>query len=148
HQLQALFAEALKTVWRRAWFEGSAADDFASGVGDDIGRALDLVAAFHAAGTGHHDDGVATDFDVSDLDDGALRAEATAGQFVWRADTVTFFARLHTSEHAGIEVIRTADTAENRVDCPGRTVYVEAVFDQTVHDALDLLFSGLLLHHD
>ena len=51
-----------------------AANDARAAIGHNIRRALDLIAAFHAARAGHHDDFVAADFNVADLDDGALRA--------------------------------------------------------------------------
>ena len=54
HHLQALFAQPLKAVRRRAGFEGAAANHARAAIRHDIGRALDLIAIFHAARASHH----------------------------------------------------------------------------------------------
>ena len=145
-QLEAFFAHALETVRRRARLERATANDFGAAIGHDIGGALNLVAALHTAGAGHYDDVVAADFNIANADDSALRTKTAACQFVRRDDAMDFFHAIENFEDSGIEIRFAADAADHGVDSAGGTVNVEAVFDEPIHHALNLLRRGVLLH--
>ena len=147
-QPQPFFAEALKTVRRTARLERAAADHPARPpLRHHLRRALDLLAALHAARAGHHDHALAADLDVADLDHRAARPEAAARQLVRRDDAVRFLHALHHLEHREVEIVLAAHAAEHGVDHARGAMHVEAHLDHAVDHALDLLFGGALLHH-
>ena len=148
HHFEAFFAESLKAVRRAARLECAAANDARAAVGDDVGGALDLIAALDAARSGHHDDPVAADLDIPDLDDGAAGPETPAGQLVGRDDAVNFLHALHHLDDRGVEIVPAADAAQHGVDHAGRAMNVESHFDQPVDHLLNLRFGRALLHDD
>src|SRR5439155_19006077 len=81
-KLQAFLAQALEAVRRAARLESAAADHLGAGAGYDFGDALDLVLVLDAARSRHRDDLLAAYIQFADLDDGASRAEAAAGELI------------------------------------------------------------------
>ena len=149
HDLQPFFAEALKRIRRGAWFEGSGAHDFCARLGNRFCHCIDLFGGFDGAGTRSNDQFVATDGDAaSEIDDGTLRLELTAGEFEGLRDAYDFADTFEKFEVAMIEIAMDADGAENGVGCAGGAMYIEAAGDDTIDDVLDLLVGGVFVHDD
>ena len=78
--------------------------------------------------------------------DRAFGAKIAAGEFVRRSDAVDF---LHAGQHfdfAGVEIVGDADSAEDSLAGSGGAVDFETEVDQLIDHALDLIFTGRILH--
>src|SRR5690242_13502600 len=91
HELEACFAEALKSVGRGARLEGPGAKNLCAGFGDAFGHGQNLFARFDGAGAGGDNDFIAADFyAAAKIDDGAFGFELTAGELEGLRDAHDF----------------------------------------------------------
>src|SRR4249919_2728009 len=81
-ELEALFAEALKAVWRRSRLECAATHHLNSERCYRRCDCFNLVAALDRTWTGHHDDLVSANLDILDANYCALWSERPGGQLV------------------------------------------------------------------
>src|SRR5262245_23480167 len=145
-QLQPLFTKSLKAVWIIARSERAAAQHAHPVFRQPSGDGLHLLAAFHHAGSGHHDHLLAADGHVSHLDLRAFGVEGARSEFVRSADPHDFVYAFEQFQIARVSDAR-ADRAEQRVARPRRTVNVETKIDRTIHDPDDLFLGRVLFHH-
>src|SRR5205085_558943 len=108
----------------------------------------ELVLALDRARSGHDHDVLAADLDAAGIDDGLLRPEGAAGEFVRLADADDFLDPVHQLVLARVDLLYLADDAEDRLLRPRGAMDVEPAGGQVRHDMLDVAFGGVFLHHD
>ena len=134
--LEALLSQPLEGIGGGARLEGAAPQDDGSGPAYSLGDLHDLLLALDGAGSGHHDDTVATDPHVADTDDRVLLLQLAACKLVGLRDRDDGGDTIHELDLAGVHAVH-ADGAED-----GVLLALYLLDDQAVllEEGLDLIF--------
>jgi len=141
-EFQRIFTVPLKRIWRTPRLERSSPQHFRAGFGHRFCSRKKLLARFHRAGPGHHNDFVPADPNsVAQLDNGPLRPKTSPCEFVGRADPVHFLHARQQFEIADIEIDPRPDRPQNRHPRTSRPVH----FKTQLHQVLDYLLYKRLI---
>jgi hypothetical protein len=149
---QAVFAEALKAVRRRARLVGATAEEAHAGLLEAFGYGEALLFGFDGAGPGHQGDVLAADNDVSrgrgDSKDGVFFLGIAADEFVGFADGDALDDARHRFEDAEVDGAFVAGDADGGAEGARHGVSFEAEAFDALANGADLLLGGVRLHDD
>ena len=150
HDLECVYAESLKGVGRRAWLVGSAAEELCAGGRNLLGDGEGLFTAFDGAWT--TDDG-----EVASADRGIGSREADDRVFFFNVATCKLVSLGNADDFgdagklfniAAIYFALVAGDSDGGALRAGHRVGAVAQSFNVRADGLDLLRSGLRLHHN